>query len=55
MAAVVGVDVVEAAVVVGVGVVEAAAVASPRCNPTLLTPCAGAALFGVPVPLACCA
>lgn len=32
MAAVVGVDVVEAAVVVGVGVVEAAAVASPRCN-----------------------
>jgi hypothetical protein len=46
---------VEAAVVVGVGVVEATAVASPRCNPTLLTPYEGAALFRVPILLACCA
>uniref|UniRef100_A0A0E0F7R5 Bifunctional inhibitor/plant lipid transfer protein/seed storage helical domain-containing protein n=1 Tax=Oryza meridionalis TaxID=40149 RepID=A0A0E0F7R5_9ORYZ len=53
MAAVVGVGMVEAAVVVGVGMVEAAAVASPRCNLTLLTPYAGAALFGVPAACLC--
>ncbi|KAF0894900.1 hypothetical protein E2562_004901 [Oryza meyeriana var. granulata] len=40
-------------VVAGVAVVEAAA--PVVCNPTLLTPCAGPALFGGPVPAACCA
>lgn len=37
----------------GVGAVEAAAAAA-ACNPSLLTPCAGPALFGGPVPAACC-
>lgn len=36
----------------GVGAIEAA---GPACNPSLLTPCAGPALFGGPVPAACCA
>nr|AAD27634.1 hypothetical protein [Oryza sativa Indica Group] len=39
----------------GVGVVEAAVLPPSRCNPTLLTPCAGPTLFGGPVPPACCA
>lgn len=42
-------------VAMGAGVVEAAVVPPSRCNPTLLTPCAGPALFGGPVPPACCA